>query len=190
MSTETWNRLMELLSPLHDQAAATARRLTRSADEGDDLFHEAVIRAFEKLPSLHDEARFRPWFYALLLNVHRNRARRGFWQRFLSIERDLPPGSEPASGGGDDRDGERRQAERVSRALAGLSAEQREAVVLHEIEGFSVEEIAAMQKVSASAVKSRLARGRERLRRHYERLGFGGGRPPAGQVVKAWREVL
>jgi predicted DNA-binding protein YlxM (UPF0122 family) len=45
-------------------------------------------------------------------------------------------------------------------------------VVLFEIEGFSIEEIAAMQEVSISAVKSRLARGRDRLRRHYEKLGF------------------
>ena len=56
--------------------------------------------------------------------------------------------------------------------LAGLPAVQREAVVLFEIEGFSVEEIAAMQEVTVSAVKSRLARGRDRLRRAYQRLGL------------------
>jgi hypothetical protein len=43
--------------------------------------------------------------------------------------------------------------------------------VLHEVDGYSMEEIAAMQRVSVAAAKSRVARGRERLRRHYERLG-------------------
>ncbi len=167
-----WARFMRLLSPLHDSAAATARRLSRSATDGDDLFQEAVLRAFEKLPSLRDEEAFRPWFYALLLNVHRNRTRRGFWRRFLSLERDMAPEFDPPGEDGDALAQERRQAERASRVLAGLPAVQREAVVLFEIEGFSVEEIAAMQKVSVSAVKSRLARGRDRLRRAYVRLGL------------------
>jgi RNA polymerase sigma-70 factor (ECF subfamily) len=170
--TESWTRFMQLLSPLHDSAAATARRLSRSAVDGDDLLQEAVLRAFEKLPSLRDEEAFRPWFYALLLNVHRNRSRRGFWRRFLSLERDMAPGFDPPGEDGDVWEEERRQAERASRDLAGLHAVQREAVVLFEIEGFSVEEIAALQKVSVSAVKSRLARGRDRLRRAYARLGL------------------
>ena len=67
----------------------------------------------------------------------------------------------------------------MSRALARLPAEQREAVVLFELEGFGIEAIAAVQKVSPSAVKSRLARGRARLARIYERWGFGPGRRDA-----------
>jgi hypothetical protein len=64
------------------------------------------------------------------------------------------------------------RARRVSRALARLPAVQREAVILFELEEYSVEEIAAMQKVSVGAVKSRISRGREKLRRQYEKLGF------------------
>ena len=170
--TESWQRLIDLLRPFHDRAAATARRLSRSAEDGDDLFQEAVIRAYEKLSALRDESRFRPWFYSILLSVHRNRSRRGFWRRFFSLERNDGKSIDVASEDGATWEEERRGAERVSRALAGLPPEQREAVVLFELEGFSIEEIAALQRVSLSAVKSRLSRGRKRLRRHYERLGF------------------
>ena len=49
-STEaTWQRLAALLEPLHASALATARRLGRSRGDGDDLYQEAVLRAFEKL---------------------------------------------------------------------------------------------------------------------------------------------
>jgi RNA polymerase sigma-70 factor (ECF subfamily) len=170
------------LKPFHDQAAATARRLSRSAEDGDDLFQEAVIRAYEKLSTLRDESRFRPWFYSVLLSVHRNRSRRGFWRRFLSLEVKDGKSIDVAGEDGARWDDERRGAERMSRALAALPPEQREAVVLFEIEGFSVEEISAVQKASVSAVKSRLSRGRERLRRHYERLGFStrGEQPERG----------
>jgi RNA polymerase sigma-70 factor (ECF subfamily) len=170
--TESWQRLIGLLVPFHDQAAAAARRLSRSAEEGDDLFQEAVMRAYDKLPTLRDESRFRPWFYSILVSVHRNRSRRGFWRRFLSLEGKDGKSIEVAGEDGASWDEERRGAQRVSRALAGLPADQREAVVLFELEGFSIEEIAAIQKVTVSAVKSRLSRGRGRLRRHYARLGF------------------
>ena len=42
--------------------------------------------------------------------------------------------------------------------------------MLFDVEGHSIREISGFQGVSESAVKSRLARGRERLRRHYERI--------------------
>jgi RNA polymerase sigma-70 factor (ECF subfamily) len=183
--TESWQRLIDLLRPFHDRAAATARRLSRSAEDGDDLFQETVIRAYEKLSTLRDESRFQPWFYSVLLSVHRNRSRRGFWRRFLSMERKGGKGIDVAGEDGASWDEERRGAERVSRALASLPPEQREAVVLFELEGFSIEEIAAVQKASVPAVKSRLSRGRERLRRHYERLGFQaqGEQPERGSPV-------
>jgi RNA polymerase sigma-70 factor (ECF subfamily) len=155
-------RLLSLLSPLHDQAVATARRLCRSDADGDDLFQEAVLRAFDRLGELRDESRFRAWFYAVLLSVHRTRHRRDFWRRLLPLEEAEEP-SRPAEA--EALDG----AERMARALATLSPEAREAIVLFEIEGFTLEEVAALQGESLSAIKSRLSRARERLCRHYEK---------------------
>ena len=47
----------------------------------------------------------------------------------------------------------------MAQALATLKPEQREAIVLHEIEGFAVEEVASLQRASLSAVKSRSCGG-------------------------------
>jgi RNA polymerase sigma-70 factor, ECF subfamily len=179
---KNWVSLIEVLRPIHDQVRGMARRLARDPADGDDLFQEALLRAYHKLPSLRDPDRFRSWFYAVLLSVHRSRSRRAFWRRFLSLEVERTRGFDPPAEPSGPEAEERWRADRVSRALAGLPAEQREAVVLFELEGFSLEEIAALQKASLSAVKSRLQRGRERLRRIYERQGYapmvadGGGR--------------
>jgi RNA polymerase sigma-70 factor (ECF subfamily) len=162
-----------------------ARRLAGSAHDGDDLFQEAVVRAYRALPSLRDDGLFGPWFRAILLNVHRSRTRRSFWKRFLPFDTGRGREIEPVGEDGAAWDGERRQAARVSRALAALPAEQREAVVLFELEGMGIEEIAALQGVSASAVKSRLSRGRARLRQIYERWGFGPGRSAFHAGVEA-----
>jgi RNA polymerase sigma-70 factor (ECF subfamily) len=165
-----WQRLTELLAPVHGAALGTARRLARVSDEGDDLLQDAVLRAHARLDTLRDETRFRAWFFAILLSIHRSRSRRSFWRRFLPLGETLAGGAEPATvPPGDD---ERRRAIRARVALARLPAVQREAIVLHDVEGFPVEEVAAMQGASVPAVKSRLSRGRERLRRYYLRRGL------------------
>lgn len=189
---DRWPYLMRLLTPHQERLRTTARRLARTATDGDDLFQETVLRAFHRIGDLRDEARFPGWIYTVLLSVHRSRARREFWRRFLPLdretERDLPR-TDPAGG----IDEERWRAERASRALAHLPAVQREAVVLFEIDGFSIEEIAAFQEASVPAVKSRLQRGRARLHRHYQKVltveergrGLADPAPPAGiQAVR------
>ena len=148
-----WESLLGLLAPLHSQALVTARRLCRSAAEGDDLYQEAVLRAFHKLPALRDEERFRSWFFAVLLSVHRGRSRRAFWRRFLPLADVEAGGHDPVGDDGRRRADEHEQAARASRALATLSSVQRAAVVLHDIERFTMAEIALMQGVTVSAVK-------------------------------------
>jgi len=164
---------------MHRSAVATARRLTRSRSDGDDLYQESVLRAFEKLHTLRDESRFRSWFYATLLSRHRSRSRRWFWKRQVPLEVAFAGDAEPAGEDGG-RWGERiRQAKRAAAALSTLEAVQREGIVLFEIDGYTIEEIADMQRASLSAVKSRLSRGRRKLRRYYERRGWGGADAPA-----------
>jgi RNA polymerase sigma-70 factor (ECF subfamily) len=153
-------RFRRLIEPIHDRAQAFARCLTKSRADGDDLFQEALVRALAKVGGLRDDAAFRPWLYRVIVSVHRNRCRRSFWRRFLPL-------------GGDEPAAQRRHdealsgAERARVALATLPPEQREAVVLFEIEGWQVDEIADLHGVSASAIKSRLVRGRDRLRAYY-----------------------
>jgi RNA polymerase sigma-70 factor (ECF subfamily) len=153
-------RFQRLLEPVHDRAVAFARGVCRSRSDGDDLMQEALLRALDKLPSLRDDGAFRFWLYRVIISVHRNRYKRSFWRRLLPLE------IEPAA---PERNQEVGAVERARLALAELPHEQREAIVLFEIEGWKVEEIAEVLGVSISAVKSRLVRGRERLRTIYTR---------------------
>ncbi len=180
--TDRWNRLIRLLKPIHGQAVATARRLSRSVHDGDDLYQDAVLRAYDKLNGLRDESRFRSWFFATLLSRHRSRVRRPR-REWVSIEDGLDRREEPVGEDGTLWEEERRRADRAARALAGLKSIQREAIVLHDVEGFSVEEVADMQSVTISAVKSRLTRGREKLRRFYLRHARDNDSPRLGTLT-------
>ena len=166
------DRFRRLIEPDWAKALAFARSLSRSRSDGDDLFQEAVERAIAKLVTLRDDAAFRGWFYRILVNAHRNRSRRSFWRRFLQISEAQQ--SEEDATVADYRVGTwtpdaAESVRRARQALATLPAEQREAIVLFELEGWQVDEIAALLGVSASAVKSRLSRGRDRLRVFYSK---------------------
>ncbi|HEU5061159.1 MAG TPA: RNA polymerase sigma factor [Kofleriaceae bacterium] len=168
-----WDELLALLDPVHDQAVLFARRLARSNAEGDDLYQEALLRAAIKLPGLREPARFRPWFHQIIVSVHRSRARRGFWRRLVPCE---APEAARAIAEQVGEDGARAADARAgaasaARALASLPAAQREAIVLFELQELTVEEIAEIQRTSVSSVKSRLSRGRERLRQYYDAAG-------------------
>ncbi|MFO0579573.1 MAG: RNA polymerase sigma factor [Polyangia bacterium] len=167
MSDPADARLLRLLAPIHGRAQQSARRLARSNADGDDLFQEAVLRALARIGDLRDEAKFPAWFYSVLISVHRARCRIAFWRRFLPLPLREPVREPPPPGAVEDR---RSGALRMASALQALPPEQREAVVLFEVDGFSIEEIAAMQASSVTAVKTRLVRGRQRLRRRYEEL--------------------
>lgn len=155
-------RFERLLAPHHDAARAFARGLCRSRADGDDLFQAAVLRALAKLEQLDEDRAFKPWFYRIVISVHRNRSRVAFWRRLVPLlddRRTSGPNLDDALGG----------ADRARLALARLPAEQRETVVLFEVEEWTVAEIAELHDVTISAVKTRLARGRERLRDFYTR---------------------
>jgi RNA polymerase sigma factor, sigma-70 family len=62
----------------------------------------------------------------------------------------------------------REREQMLNKALKGLRRVYREAVVLRDIEGFAYEEIAVALDINVGTVKSRLARGRQELRRKLE----------------------
>ena len=114
-AAERARHLHALLAPLHDAARASARRLCRSSDEGDDLFHDAALRALDRLGDLRDETRFRAWFYAVLLSTHRARTRRGFWRRLVSLDSDGEDApAEPVGADGSAWEEERFRAARMA----------------------------------------------------------------------------
>src|SRR5438552_9427029 len=112
-----WKRLGTLLEPIHERTLATARRLCGGPGDGDDLYQEAVLRAFAKLHTLRDESRFRSWFFAVLLRLHRSRSRLKFWRRLVPLDEVIASGREPRGEDGTTWDEEAMQAKRAALAL-------------------------------------------------------------------------
>jgi RNA polymerase sigma-70 factor (ECF subfamily) len=154
-------------------------RLTESSEEARDLTQETFLRAFQSIGHFRGESDLRTWIYRIAINQARNRWR--WWRRrrrdaTVSIDAPQPNGTaslaatlQSDNGRNPETDALAHERERaLKKALSSLKRVYREAVVLRDIEGFAYEEIAVALDISVGTVKSRLARGRQELRRKLE----------------------
>ena len=117
------------------------------------------MRALAAYGRLRDGDRFKYWLFRIITNCHRSRWRKRHFKQWLTLEaiwNHPAPTPLPFE-----------EKEAVRQALGRLPHDQREALVLFEIVGLSVSEIADLLELSVSAVKSRLSRGRQKLRELY-----------------------
>ncbi|MGI9092415.1 MAG: RNA polymerase sigma factor SigM [Mycobacteriales bacterium] len=142
-----------------DRLWAVALRTMRDPDDAADALQDALISAFRAAGSFRAESAVTTWLHRIVVNACLDRIRRRRARPTVALA-DEGPG-EPA----DARDemGERDTALAVTAALAELPPEQRAAIVLVDIQGYSVAESAATLGVAEGTIKSRCARGRARL---------------------------
>ncbi|MEZ4265517.1 MAG: sigma-70 family RNA polymerase sigma factor [Myxococcota bacterium] len=146
-------------------------RLLGSPEEARDVAQEVFVTVFQKIELFRGDSKLSTWLYRVAVNHAKNRIKylaRRFDRSRDSFEDMLSPPSEgrlSASVPRPDQALEGRRAEAfVQRALLLLDPDQREAVVLRDIEGLSYEEVAEIVDASLGTVKSRIHRGRARLK--------------------------
>jgi len=150
-------------------------RLTQDEEEAKDLTQETFLRALKAIKNFRGDADLKTWLYRIAVNESRNRFR--WWKRrnkslTLSLDAENAanekPLSERISDNSEDPEMEtlRRERERaLHQALRELPTNFREVIVLRDIEGLTYEEVAIALKMNVGTVKSRIARGREELRK-------------------------
>jgi RNA polymerase sigma-70 factor (ECF subfamily) len=140
-----------------------ARRVSSAAD-ADDVLQETFLRVHRGVGELSQEERFGAWVYrvaASAIGDHlRARARHGVAHAAEDAPEPSPPELDEAL--------ESELAECVALFVARLPSPYREAVTLTELEGLSQRDAAEMLGISTTAMKSRVQRGRERIRRMFE----------------------
>ena len=127
--------------------------LSRDAD-CEDAVQEALLRAWEKLYTLREDAYFETWLIRILINQCRS-----FRRRRTPAEAELP----------DDLPMPSEEESPLLDALMKLPRKQRIALELHYIEGYSVRESARIMNIPEGTVKWRLSRGRAALKQELER---------------------
>jgi RNA polymerase sigma factor (sigma-70 family) len=134
------------------RVTAVVRRL--AGNEAEDVVQEAVLRAFLSLSQLRDPERFEGWLCGIAINVAKMRLRSAATHARALAALEAAPAVE-----------EHEFLELVRDAVAVLPDAQRQAVLLHYVDGLSCEEIAALAGTTPGAVRVRLHRARAQLRR-------------------------
>ena len=153
-----------------------AYRMTRNSQDAEDLAQETFLRSFDQLFRFDAKRSFYSWLYTISLNIIRNHIKKNSSRRldnFRQVEK---------ISGTDDFDDKRfasqesqvrdklskEREEELERCLQKLSPELRELLILRFYQGLSFEVISEITGLSLSAIKMRVYRGLEKLRKYIE----------------------
>lgn len=166
-----------------NHAKDVARFLKRlGAQELEDEVHEVFLRAHRLGGFTPGAAQPLTWLYHIAAYVRRER-RRAKRRRPMELSDDAVGRAIAASPSPEDDTAAREGLKRLRRALDTLSDEEREMIVLFELEGQSCENIARAFQIKIGTVYAYLHAARAQLREYYQRCergGFGSGSPPFG----------
>ncbi len=140
-----------------DRVFSVVRRLAGDDALAEDWAQEAWVRVFRALPSFRGESRFTTWLHRIAVNsaLHGRRWR----ERRARNETPLPPTLAVSSA-----DEHTVLRIRLERALEKLPDRMRQVIVLHDVEGYTHEEIAELLGVTPGTSKSQLFKARAHMR--------------------------
>lgn len=145
-----------------------AYRFCRDRGRAEEMAQEVFLRAYRGLGSWRKEAAFSTWLFALAANSYRSELKR-IPPRTVGIEDvDEPRDSRPSDGGLEEQDRDRA----VRRAVFGLPAKYRDALILFYFHEMDVAAAAQSLGLPEGTLKARLSRGREFLRNKLEGLSL------------------
>ena len=149
----------ELVRRYLERGYAVALSILGTPQDAEDAVQSGFIRALERIDQLRPGSPFGPWFYRVLRSTALNLRRR----EGLRSHEEIPLS---AAGGGDPaRDLERSiTRERVVEALGRLPEQQRTAVTLYDLEGYSHQEVAEVLGVAVGTSRAHVHHGRRALR--------------------------
>ncbi|MCA1652793.1 MAG: RNA polymerase sigma factor [Sphingomicrobium sp.] len=148
------------------------RAFTGDPEEAMDLAQETFVSAHQALARYDEDRPMKAWLSTIALNKCRDWSRKRAVRRFLSFAGPLEGDAERVPDDQvaiDDAAADRQELDRVTRAIATLPANLKEALVLRTIEGLTQAETAEVLSISEKSVETRLYRARAKLQ---EKLAY------------------
>ena len=146
-----------------------ALKMTGNPEDAADISQEAFIKAYHSLNSFRGDSKFSVWLYRIVSNLCLDFLRSKKRRPAVSLSAENEDGEEVELDIADESQSPEALLERkltreaVRRGLDSLPEEQRQILLLREIQGLSYDEIAAALDIEVGTVKSRIFRGRKKL---------------------------
>jgi RNA polymerase sigma-70 factor (ECF subfamily) len=147
-----------LVDQYHARCVRFAQQMLLSVEDAEEAVQDAFLRVYDALPRFDESLRFEPWLFRILANRCRTARVRRRRRDAVVMYSDSAP--EMAVGPESDEAAQ----EELWALLESLAAEQREAFLLHHVEGMGYEDMAAVTGAGVSALKMRVKRACDVLR--------------------------
>ncbi len=162
----------QLIRPHLDRLYRVAFRLTGTVNDAEDLVQDVLVKLYARGSELEDIERLSPWLARVAYNQFVDNRRRygGAYVHLVStdtagnVEYQAPPVLESELPGPEQAFDIDLEITRVQAAIGQLSESHRVAVMLHDVEGYSLQEIESITETPIGTLKSRLHRARARLK--------------------------
>jgi RNA polymerase sigma-70 factor (ECF subfamily) len=157
MAAAKKKRFMELYEPVHVRFEKFCKARAYGNFNFKDLMHDALIVAYERFDSLKNDGAFLHFLFGIAIRLLANENRKISTERFSDHSHVYNYSVES------DRTDRLLEINSLYEAISKLPDLQKESIILFEISGFSIKEIAELQQSSEDAVKQRLVRSRKKL---------------------------
>ncbi len=160
----------DLLRPQVDYLYRLAWRFTGSVADAEDLVQDVLIKLYPRTRELLDIERLRPWLARVLYHQYVDSVRRHARSPVVELVSDNESDDNPLDALPEVKDGPEEHAERsgqrerILRALDRLNPEQRALIAMHDVEGYTLDELETILETPLGTLKSRLHRARQRMR--------------------------
>ncbi|MDF3000612.1 MAG: sigma-70 family polymerase sigma factor [Bacillota bacterium] len=159
-----------LILGCQSKAYNLAIRYLKNEEDAMDALQESFIKIFRHLNSFKEDSRFDTWVYRIVVNtcndILRKNSSRKTTDSIFRTEDDKETVLEipDSSGAPEEVYDKKEKSEHIMSCMDKLSQDQREIIILRDIQGFSYDEISEILKCSVGTVKSRINRSRLKLR--------------------------
>ena len=158
------DHIAQLYDDYGDMVFRLAYSVLLNRADAEDAVQDMFIKIIGKVPEFGDRAQEKAWVSRVIVNQCKDQLRKRKLRLYTPLEELLEQtGEEPSVPGPEESGGSG-----VLQVVLSLGEKYREPLILHYFEGFSIEEVGSILGIGLSAVKMRLARGREMVKKRME----------------------
>ena len=155
----------DLVGPHIDHLYRLAYRFTGSREDAEDLVQDLLVKLYGRHKEINTIEKLRPWLARVLYRLFIDKTRQASRSVLTVVDSDVAPDEQIATEGATESVAEGVfTREKIQQAFACLNEDQRALLALHDIEGYTLNELVNVLDAPLGTLKSRLNRSRAKLR--------------------------